>query len=159
MSSRIATDDAAIVTSESVTVQLPEEESSYWPLTHDAVINCDLSYLNDKWSEDMIRDGMSAILIAGELPQVKSKEINVWKYLSEYSPPPHKGFQFSLGDNAIVTLVQDNMKIGHSGCSMGWTMRQIEFIAKNGIPAHRAMFLARNGHRRVEREQIGRAHV
>jgi hypothetical protein len=118
----------------------------YWPLTIKSVSECDLSYFNDKWSEDMIRDGMRAILRAGQLPQVKSKEINVWKYLSEYSPPEGRGFQFSAGDDDIVSLVQYQMEVGHSGCSMGWTMRNIEFIAKNGLPAHRELFLA--NHRR-----------
>jgi hypothetical protein len=33
------------------------------------------------------------------------------------------------------------MEIGHSGASMGWTMRNIEFIAKNGIPAYRTQIL------------------
>ena len=117
-------------------------ETMYWPLTVRSVIECDLSYFNDKWSEDMIRDGMRAILRAGKLPQVKSKEINVWKYLSEYSPPDGRGFQFSAGDDDIVSLVQYQMKVGHSGASMGWTMRNIEFIAKNGLPAHRELFLA-----------------
>jgi hypothetical protein len=154
----MTTTASATATLESVAVHLERVPSTsasgeeYWPLTLDAVSDCDLSYLNDKWSEDMIRDGMRAILITGDLPQVKSKEINVWKYLSEYSPPPHRGFQFSAGDDAIVTLVQDNMKIGHSGCSMGWTMRQIEFIAKNGLPAHRELFLE-NRRRRIERER------
>lgn len=118
----------------------------YWPLTVSSVSECDLSYFNDKWSEDMIRDGMRAILRAGELPQVKSKEINVWKYLSEYSPPDGRGFQFSAGDDDIVSLVQNHMEVGHSGCSMGWTMRNIEFIAKNGLPAHRKLFLANQRH-------------
>jgi hypothetical protein len=118
----------------------------YWPLTVRTVSECDLSYLNDKWSEDMIRDGMRAILRAGQLPQVKSKEINVWKYLSEYSPPDGRGFQFSAGDDDIVSLVQYQMEVGHSGCSMGWTMRNIEFIAKNGLPAHRELFLANHRH-------------
>ena len=113
----------------------------YWPLTIRSVSKCDLSYLNDKWSEDMIRDGMRAILRAGQLQQVKSKEINVWKHLSEYSPPEGRGFQFSAGDDDIVTQVQNHMEVGHSGASMGWTMRNIEFIAKNGLPAHRAMFI------------------
>ena len=92
----------------------------------------------------MVRDGMRAILRAGELPEIKTKEINVWKYLSEYSPPEGRGFMFSAGDSDIVSLVQNQMETGHSGCSMGWTMRNIEFIAKNGIPAHRLMFLNRN---------------
>jgi hypothetical protein len=118
----------------------------YWPETQSVINECDLSYFNDKWSEDMIRDGMRAILRAGKLPQVKSKEINVWKYLSEYSPPEGRGFQFSAGDDDIVSLVQYQMEVGHSGASMGWTMRNIEFIAKNGLPAHRELFLA--NHRR-----------
>jgi hypothetical protein len=92
----------------------------------------------------MIRDGMRSIILVGQLPEVKEKEINVWKYLSQYSPPNNRGFAFSYGDDRIVTLVSDHMETGHSGASMGWTMRQIEFIANNGLPAHRNMFINRN---------------
>jgi len=116
-------------------------EVGYWPLTLDEVRDCDLSYLNDKWSEDMIRDGMRSIIRVGEMPDIKNKETNVWEYLSKYSPPADRGFQFSYGDDRIVTLVGNNMETGHSGSSMGWTMRNIEFIAKNGLPAHRERFL------------------
>ena len=116
-------------------------EHGYWPLTLDEVRDCDLSYLNDKWSEDMIRDGMRSIIRVGELPEMKAKETNVWEYLSEYSPPADRGFMFSYGDDRIVTLVGENMETGHSGASMGWTMRNIEFIAKNGLPAHRTRIL------------------
>lgn len=116
-------------------------EHGYWPLTLDEVRDCDLSYLNDKWSEDMVRDGMRSIIRVGELPEMKAKETNVWEYLSEYSPPADRGFMFSYGDNRIVTLVGENMETGHSGASMGWTMRNIEFIAKNGLPAHRTRIL------------------
>jgi hypothetical protein len=124
----------------------------YWPQTESLVNECDLSYLNDKWSEDMIRDGMRAILRVGQLPEIKNREINVWKYLSEYSPPPQYGFQFSAGHDNIVTQVENHMEIGHSGTSMGWTMRNIEFIAKNGLPAHREMFLE-NRRRRDQNEK------
>ena len=116
-------------------------EEEYWPLTLDAVRDCDLLYLNDNHSADMIRDGMRAIIRVGQLPEVRDKEISVWTYLSKYSPPADRGFMFSGGDDNIITLVQNNMETGHSGCSMGWTMRNIEFIAKNGLPAHRARFL------------------
>lgn len=138
---------ATTVAPESVSVAVPSHlerpvsEEEYWPLTLDAVRDCDLSYLNDKWSEDMIKDGMRSILRVGQLPEVRDKEINVWTYLSKYSPPADRGFMFSYGDDRIVTLVGDNMETGHSGCSMGWTMRNIEFIAKNGLPAHREMIL------------------
>ena len=120
------------------------QEEEYWPLTLDAVNACNLSFLNDKWSEDMVKDGMRSIIRVGQLPEMKNNEINVWKHLSEYSPPADRGFMFSYGEDKIVTLVGDNMETGHSGASMGWTMRQIEFIAKNGIPAYRARFLHRN---------------
>lgn len=142
-----ATATAPVVAPESVAVDLErapipeEEEEEYWPLTLDAVRDCDLSYLNDSWCEDMVRDGMRAILRTNQVPSIKTREINVWKYLSEYSPPDGRGFMFSMGDDDIVSLVQNHMETGHSGCSMGWTMRQIESIAKNGLPAHRKRFL------------------
>jgi len=137
---------ATVVAPESVAVELERSPSSddtaeYWPLTMDAVESCDLSYINDSWSEDMIRDGMRAIIRVGQLPEIKQKEMNVWKYLSQYSPPADRGFMFSYGDDKVVTLVGNNMEVGHSGCSMGWTMRNIEFIAKNGVPAHREMII------------------
>ena len=143
---------ATVVAPESVTVHLerapPASASAsgeeYWPLTLDAVRDCDLSYFNDDHSADMVRDGMRAIVRVGELPEIKTKEINVWKYLSEYSPPEGRGFMFSAGDSKIVSLIYEHMETGHSGCSMGWTMRNIEFIAKNGVPAHRRAFLNRN---------------
>ena len=144
MSTSTATATAAAPEHVSVHMERPPvtaNEEEYWPLTLNAVNHCDLSYFNDKWSEDMIRDGMRSILLVGQLPEVSAKEINVWKHLSQYSPPSDRGFMFSYGADRIVTLVGDNMKTGHSGASMGWTMRNIEFIAKNGLPAHRARFL------------------
>jgi hypothetical protein len=140
---------SSVVAPESVAVELERSPAAaaaaeYWPLTLDAVQACDLSYMNDKWSEDMIRDGMRSIVRVGQLPQVGTDAKSVWTYLSNYSPPADRGFMFSYGDDRIVTLVGDNMEVGHSGSSMGWTMRNIEFIAKNGLPAHREMYLNRN---------------
>lgn len=141
---------ATVVAPEHVSVHMERPpvttavEEEYWPLTLDAVNKCDLSFLNDSWSEEMILDGMRAIIRVSKLQEIQTKEINVWKHLSEYSPPSDRGFMFSYGDDRIVTLVGDHMETGHSGCSMGWTMRQIEFIAKNGLPAYRARFLNRN---------------
>jgi hypothetical protein len=148
---------SSVVAHESVAVELERapvaQMDEYWPLTLDAVNACDLSYMNDTWSEDMIRDGMRSIIRVGQLPGVREKEINVWKYLSNYSPPADRGFMFSYGDDRIVTLVGDHMETGHSGCSMGWTMRNIEFIAKNGVPAHREMIIEN----RRRREEEGRS--
>jgi len=122
--------------------------SMYWPMTQSDVIQCDLSYIHGDWDRDMIRDGLNAVVRVSELPQIHNKEIEVWKYLSRYSPPADRGFMFSAGDDNIISLVQNQMTVGHSGCSMGWVMRHIEFIAKNGIPAHREMILANPGRAR-----------
>ena len=135
---------ATVVAPESVSVAVHHCERApgyYWPLTLDEVRDCDLSYLNDNHSADMIKDGMRAIVRVGEMPNIKTKEINVWKYLAEFSPPADRGFMFSGGDDNIVSLVQNQMETGHSGCSMGWTMRNIEFIAKNGLSEHRTRIL------------------
>ena len=116
----------------------------YWPMTASAANAWNLSYMNDSLCTSNLRDGLLAVVRANELPAVKTKEINVWEYLSNYSPPSNRGFIFSAGDDWVVTQVQNQMEAGHSGCSMGWTMRNIEFIAKNGLPAHREMFLNRS---------------
>jgi hypothetical protein len=100
--------------------------------------------MNDSLSTSNLRDGLRAVVRATESPTVKTKEIDVWQYISNYSPPSERGFMFSGGDDWIITLVQNEMEVGHSGASMGWTMRNIEFIAKNGLPAHRNMYLNRS---------------
>jgi hypothetical protein len=143
MSTSVAHESVSVHLERNPTTAAAQEEE-YWPLTHEAVDACNLSFLNDKWSEDMVKDGMHSIVRVAEIPELKNNEINVWKHLSEYSPPADRGFMFSYGEDKIVTLVGDNMETGHSGASMGWTMRQIEFIAKNGIPAYRERFLRRN---------------
>ena len=57
-----------------------------------------------------------------------------WEFLRTYEPPADQGFMFSLStgkrleiDNAI-----SNRYGGHSGSSYGWTMRNLEAIAKKG---------------------------
>ena len=132
----------SIVAPESVSVSVASD-SEYWPRTASAANAWDFSYMNDSLSTSNLRDGLLAVVRAAESPEVKTKEIDVWKYISNYSPPSDRGFMFSGGDDWIITLVQNQMEAGHSGCSMGWTMRNIEFIAKNGLPAHRNMYLNR----------------
>lgn len=114
----------------------------YWPETLNAVRDCDLTCLNCDHSANMVRDGLRAVIRVSESPEFRCKEITatqVWKHLAHYSPDPDRGFMFSADDD-VITRIQNKMEIGHSGCSMGWTMRQIEFIAKNGLPAYRELF-------------------
>lgn len=96
----------------------------------------DLSFMKDSWSADMIRDGMRAVIMSEEgLP---SHQKDVWKYLHDYSPPEGKGFMFC--DDTVVSRIGTKMEVGHSGTSFGWTMRNLEFIAKNGLDAYREKF-------------------
>jgi hypothetical protein len=100
------------------------------PKTLSQLSELDLSFMRDDWSESMIRDGMRAIIKTED-----SLNTDVWKFLREYSPPEGQGFMFC--GNEIVSKIGSFMESGHSGTSFGWTMRNLEFIAKNGIDQFR----------------------
>lgn len=110
-----------------------------WPKTRSQVIECDLSFMKDSWTADMIRDAMNAIVEATESASFKERGIDGWLYLHTYTPMEGRGFMFS--DDSIVNTFQSYMKVGHSGSSYGHTMRQIEFIAKYGLPKYKEMCL------------------
>lgn len=108
--------------------------------TLDEVDNADLTFIGGRWESDMIRDGMRAIVLAQQDPDIATKEIDIWTYLSKYNPPESQGFMFS--DDPIVGKIIRKTQVGHSGCSMAYTMRHIQFIAKMGISAYRDEWLA-----------------
>ena len=110
-----------------------------WPKTRSQVIECDLSFMKDSWTADMIRDAMNAIVEATESASFKERGIDGWLYLHNYTPMEGRGFMFS--DDSTVNTFQNYMKVGHSGSSYGHTMRQIEFIAKYGLPKYKEMCL------------------
>ena len=109
-----------------------------WPKTRSQVLECDLSYMKSEWEADMIRDGMMAIVESCESSSLKDRCVGAWEYMSSYSPPSGTGFMFS--DDPIVNEIGRYMKIGHSGTSYGYTMRHLEFIAKNGMNKHREAY-------------------
>jgi hypothetical protein len=68
-------------------------------------------------------------------------QLEVWDELATYSPPVDRGFIWDDSDfikkiNAKIAELYD----GHSGSSYAWTMRQIEYIAKNGVDNYVAYF-------------------
>jgi hypothetical protein len=78
------------------------------------------SELFDAHEAMMLRDMDSAIT-----------QCNLWEWLREYTPEEGKGFMFSQHPN--LDKINAAMKYqGHSGSSYGWTMRQMEYIAKHG---------------------------
>jgi hypothetical protein len=130
---------AAIIAAESIVVDIPSTprvEESMYPRSLQEVAALDLSFLSDKWAADMLRDAMNAVVLAQENPKILEKKIDAWTYLSTYEPPRGEGFMFSRGD-IVVEAVQYNMQVGHSGGSMAMTMRQLQLLAKIGLPKYR----------------------
>lgn len=60
--------------------------------------------------------------------------LNKWNVLYNFIPHPNKGIVWT--DNAEIQLLMNQIdtetKMGHSGSSMGFTMRNIHFIARYG---------------------------
>lgn len=135
-----------IVTTESVQVDVPatprvEEEPKY-PRTLQEVAALDLSFLDDSWAAEMLRDAMKAVVLSQENPKIIERGIDAWTYLSTYDPPQGQGFMFSRGD-LVVESVQHNMQVGHSGCSMAHTMRHLQLLANIGFPEYRNGYLTK----------------
>ena len=138
---------AAIIAAEDIDAEIPptpraeveeeeEQEESKYPRSLQEVAALDLSFLDDKWAADMLRDAMNAVVLAQETPKILEQKIDVWNYLSTYEPPRGEGFMFSRGD-IVVESVQYHMQVGHSGGSMAMTMRQLQLLAKIGFPEYR----------------------
>ena len=132
-----------IIAAEDIDADIPptpraeaEVEESKYPRSLQEVAALDLSFLGDKWAADMLRDAMNAVVLAQEKPEIIRQKIDVWTYLSTYEPPRGEGFMFSRGD-LVVEAVQYNMQVGHSGGSMAMTMRQLQLLAKIGLPEYR----------------------
>lgn len=130
---------AAIIAAEDIDAEIPptpRAEESKYPRSLQEVAAIDLSFLNDTWAADMLRDAMNAVVLAQEKPEIIRRKIDVWEYLSTYEPPHGEGFMFSRGD-LVVEAVQYNMQVGHSGGSMALTMRHLQLLAKIGLPEYR----------------------
>jgi hypothetical protein len=60
----------------------------------------------------------------------------LWDWMRTFSPEDGKGFMFSGHPN--LDRINAAMKYdGHSGASYGWTMRQMESLAKIGWEEHK----------------------
>lgn len=68
--------------------------------------------------------------------------LRAWDYMRRYSPTRHTGYTFDpdLAINRIMNEIQHEYDL-HSGGSMGYTMRRIEFIAKNGLSVFRQQYM------------------
>ena len=85
-------------------------------------INMSIYSVGDSWSDDMIKDGITAVIRASQ-----ATGIDMWAYLKTYTPESNKGFMFS--NDGIIGKIGQFMEVGHSGSSYAWTMRQLQRIA------------------------------
>ena len=74
----------------------------------------------DNLSKEMLSDAYTTV-----------NSLNLWDWLKNPNVPGDSGFMFL--NSTEVQQISKNMKYtGHSGSSFAFTMRAIEFIAKNG---------------------------
>ena len=119
------------------------QASSYsytaYPRTKQEVDATDLSFISDSWSADMLRDAMHAVVTVQTYPEFSSSEIDLWRFLSTYDPPSSQGFMFS--SHPIMDKIIAATQVGHSGSSMAFTMRHLQFMAKHGVQGYREEYL------------------
>lgn len=98
--------------------------------THDMINNKtyapgDFSFMPRETERQMLKDAYDGI----------SRVDGGWAYLARSDvPEKNKGFMFTRDPiiDEISQEIDKDGKIGHSGSSYGWTMRQMECIAKFG---------------------------
>ena len=80
------------------------------------------------------KDMMSKSIMEPTFTVLTDKDFD---FLKNYNPPKDYGFMFTQKETKPLKLIEIERKIcdaysGHSGASFGWTMRQLEFISKEG---------------------------
>jgi hypothetical protein len=79
-----------------------------------------MPYIKDEQSREMLENAWQAINLTEN-----------WDFVAQ----PTESFQFSQ-DNRIWIITEKMEQLGyyrHSGFSFGWTMRQMQFLARNGV--------------------------
>lgn len=81
----------------------------------------DFSWMKDSSSRELCMDAHRAIT-----------EHGLWDWMKTATPPSDKGFMFWYPQPPELEKINSSLTPEHSGASYGWTMRQMEYIAKNG---------------------------
>ena len=82
-------------------------------------INGQFLYINDERTRTMLVNCWNAVT-----------ETELWDYMKNECPT------YAFSDAPEVNRIHNKMEelgyTGHSGCSFGWTMRQLQYIAQHG---------------------------
>ena len=92
------------------------------------ITDAEFNTIPDEHSRFMLRNAHQAIT-----------STEYWDYMRTFN---EQSFMFSNSPavSRIMTKMSDLGYDGHSGCSFAWTMRQMEFLAKNGKQAFLQQF-------------------
>ena len=87
----------------------------------------------DEWSRHFFQSAHQSI-----------SRCELWNWLRNFEPDEEKGFMFTRGvpqlDRLRKELEKDPVNDNHSGSSYAITMRNMEYIAKNGYTAFKSKF-------------------
>jgi hypothetical protein len=93
------------------------------------ITDAEFNIIADEHDRFMLKNAHQAITAA-----------EAWDFMRTFSD---QSFMFS--SSPIVSDIMKKMSElgydGHSGCSFGWTMRQMEFLAKNGKEVYLQKFI------------------
>lgn len=92
----------------------------------------DFSFISDEFTRNIISNGYSAV-----------NQLELWSWLKTYEPEEGRGFMWSNHPN--ISNIGNKMESlpnppGHSGSSFAFTMRHLQYIAKNGIDSYKTSF-------------------
>lgn len=99
-------------------------------LIHKMTTPGDFSFLGERsFERPMLADAYQAVTAAG-----------LWDFFKLEAPPEDKGYMF--WDSPELKRVEQHMKLldQHSGASYGWTMRNMQAIARDGWDSYQRRF-------------------
>lgn len=100
-------------------LQRPESEKTQLEQPLETFIKGKFLYVHDENSREMLVNAWNAIT-----------EVDMWNYMR------NDCYSYMLSNDKQISIISDKMEElgynGHSGCSFGWTMRQMQYIAQHG---------------------------
>ena len=110
----------------------PNNSSIISPLEHqqndDIFIFGKFIYVKDDNKKEMLQNAWTAIT-----------QLDLWDYMKRDTD------SYMMSSDKEINIITEKMAElgydGHSGASFGWTMREMQFIAQNGLEAYKNMYM------------------
>lgn len=89
------------------------------------------NFINDALTQEALTNTYNAV-----------DTLNMWSFLKSFEPPSDKGYMFSSSQELYLISTECENTYKHSGSSWAFSMRHIEYIAKNGWSEYVSMHSA-----------------